>query len=330
MIATRNSIARSISLLPKRSNIIVTRLNFSTKPRLFQGGTTTTTTNPVTPPSPPSKNKSSSRKWIYGIGSLSLLALCYNWYCQRTQGNNDFITIHKDLKPYTMKLSTNDTPFQTNYTLVGSGVRILPISTFKVYALGIYMADEDLPLVSKILDTKYLSKTFIDDDKEDPNTSHAEKVKAALNDPVKSEIIINSLLDGGVRFLIKMTPIIKSNLTFIREGGIIKSLKNSPEYNDLERFPGLHDIIDTGINDIRKAYNRKGSLVINDDLVMELNHENAMKFYYYNVKQNKFFTMGQVTEPLLGKILFRNYLSANKPLCEEARRDFVEKIVELL
>ncbi|CAL9736924.1 hypothetical protein MOSE0_K10814 [Monosporozyma servazzii] len=307
---------------PSTSKCITARLNFSTQQVLFN----TSSTQKTTPP------KKRYNKFAIGIVSVALLGASYRWYkgdCPRK--NNNLITIHEDLKPYTVNLSTEDTPFQTNYTLVGSGVRTLSISTFKVYGMGIYMADEDFPLVAKIIDSNYLSKTFIDtNDGKFKDLSHKEKVKLALNDPVKSEIILNSLLDGGVRLLIKMTPIIKSNLTFIREGGIVKSLKNSPEYNNLKDYPGAHDIVEKGIEEIRKAYDRKGSLVINDDLVMELNKESLLQFYFYKIKANKFFTMGHVEEPLVGKILFRNYLSANKPLCEEARREFVDKITENL
>lgn len=308
-------------------------INFSTKRVLFNVSPTKQTATP--PPPPPPQSKKGYNKFAIAFVSLAFLGASYKWYkgdCPRNNNNNNnLITIHEDLKPYTVKLSTKDTPFQTNYTLVGSGVRTLSISTFKVYGMGIYMADEDFHLVAKIIDSNYLSKTFIDtNDDKFKGLSHRERVKLALNDPIKSEIILNSLLDGGVRFLIKMTPIIKSNLTFIREGGIVKSLKNSPEYNDLDGYPGAHDIVEKGIEEIRKAYDRKGSLVINDDLVMELNKDNLLQFYYYKVKANKFYTMGHVQEPLVGKILFRNYLSANKPLCEEARSEFVDKITESL
>ena len=208
---------------PATAKCITSRFHFSTKRLLFNASTEkTTTSQPPPPPSPPPKRANS--KFVTGVVTLAILGAGYKWYngnCHKH--NNDFITIHEDLKPYTVKLSTEDTPFQTNYTLVGSGTRTLTISTFKVYGMGIYMADEDFPLVSKIIDSNYLSKTFIDiNDGQYKDLSHKEKVKLALNDPVKSEIIINSLLDGGVRFFFKMTPIIKSNLTFVRDGGIVK------------------------------------------------------------------------------------------------------------
>lgn len=338
MITARNTVTKVLGtyvgptrLLMTQNLRLINKAHFSSRSLLLNNNNNTTAskdnananTTTTTKIPQPTKGKS---KWGLGIGALVLAFGGYKLYqCQSNNGNNDFITIHEDLKPYTMKLSTEDNPFQTNYTLVGSGVRTLSISTYKVYAMGIYMADEDIPLVSKILDSNFISKTFIDDNTNESLT-HGEKIQKALNDPVKSEILVNSLLDGGVRFLIKMTPIIKSNLTFVREGGIVKSLKNSNEYTD----PSGHEVIEKGINDIRKAFTHKGSLVINDDLIMELDKKNILQFYYYNIKQNKFYTMGHVDEPLIGKILFRNYLSAKKPLCEEARFDFVKKIVEIV
>lgn len=308
----------------KNAYNVITRLNISTKPVLYN---TSSSSSPSPSPSVPSCNR--KRKIFIGLASLAALGIGYRWYTGKCPRDSNFISVHEDLKPYTTHLYTKDTPFQNNYTLLGSGVRTLSISTYKVYGMGIYIADDDLPLVSKVLDTNYLSRTFIDDP-DFKNLSHREKVKLALNDPIKSEIIVNSLLDAGVRFLIKMTPIIRSNLTFVREGGIVKFLKTSPEYNDPIKYPGDRDLIDSGINEVRKAFTHKGSLVVNDDLIMELKKDNVLQFYYYNVKNNKFFVMGQVNEPLIGKILFRSYLSANKPLCEDARHNFVNEITQLI
>lgn len=337
MIATRLPVLRQFNttLLRKSFNStnnntfkVITRLNFSTKPVLHN----TSSPSPSSSPSSFSSSGSSSnrkKKFFIGLASLAALGISYRWYTGKCPRDCDFISVHEDLKPYATHLNTKDTPFQHNYTLLGSGVRTLSISSYKVYGMGIYIADDDLPLVSKVLDTTYLSTTFIDDP-EFKNLSHKQKIKLALNDPVKSEIIINSLLDAGVRFLIEMTPIIRSNLTFVREGGIVKCLKSSPEYTNPSKYPGARDLINAGVDEVRKAFTQKGSLVVNDDLVMELKRDNVLQFYYYNVKKNKFFIMGQVNEPLIGKILFRSYLSANKPLCEDARQNFVNEITELI
>lgn len=329
MITARLPILRQFNTTFLRKNFsnnpykVITRLNFSTKPVLLNKSTSSSSLSSST------TSSNGKKKLFIGLASLAALGVGYKWYTGKCPRDYGFISVHEDLKPYSTHLYTKDTPFQNNYTLLGSGVRTLSISSYKVYGMGIYIADDDLPLVSKVLDTNYLSKAFIDD----PNfedLSHKQKVKLALNDPVKSEVIINSLLDAGVKFLIKMTPIIKSNLTFVREGGIVKFLKTSPEYNDSIKYPGDHELIDSGIDEVRKAFTHKGSLLVNDDLIMELKKDNVLQFYYYNAKRDKTFTMGQVTEPLIGKILFRGYLSANEPLCEDARDNFVNEITRLI
>lgn len=296
---------------------IITRLNFSSKPTLPNNNPTSFTSN-------------RKRNILIGLASLSALGIGYSWWhTHKYPSDCGFISVHEDIKPYPTHLYTRDTPFQDNYILLGSGVRSLPISSYKVYGMGIYVADQDLPLISKILNSELLSKLFINDPNF-KNLSNRERIKLALNDPTNSQVILNSLLDSGVRFLIQMTPIVKSNLTFVREGGIVKFLMASPEYNDPIKYPGDHDLIQSGINEVRNAFTQKGSLSVNDDLIMELKKGNVLQLYYYNVKHNKIFTMGHVNEPLVGKILFRGYLSANKPLCEDARSNFVNKLSELI
>lgn len=70
------------------------------------------------------------------------------------------------------------------------------------------MAVEDKHLVAEVLDSKFLSQAFIDTESSSSLVkSHQEKLRDALNDPAKAPILINNLLDSGIRLMSKNTPI---------------------------------------------------------------------------------------------------------------------------
>ncbi|CCK72879.1 Aim18p KNAG_0M00260 [Huiozyma naganishii CBS 8797] len=228
-----------------------------------------------------------------------------------------------ELKPFAQHITTRDTPFATDYTLLGTGVRSVTIPSFKVYAVGMYLADGDDKLVTKVFNSPYLSESVID---KDPKQSHVANLKLALDDPQRSRELVGEFIDSGPRLLCQMTPIINTNLTFVREGGFIKSLKQSAEYNS----PDNKERVEAGIEQVRKAFDAKGSLLRNDDFVMELKSNGDLQFYHFNAKKKQYTVMGVVKEPIVGKILFRAYLSGPRALCEEAREATAEKFASMV
>ncbi|CCF56987.1 hypothetical protein KAFR_0B06900 [Kazachstania africana CBS 2517] len=259
----------------------------------------------------------SGKKITLAVLSGAALAWGYIYYRDNyMQKAPQFISVTEELEPFLAQIGPSQYPLKTTYSLLGHGVRSVTFINFKAYGLAIYAADKDMKLIPKILNSNFLKKTFIDTD---PEKSHSENVKLALEDPVKSVVLIRNLLDSGIRMCAKLTPIKSTNLTFVRES-TIKTLWNHPDAE------ANKEVLSKGIDQLRKGYSKKGSFSPNDDLVMELNADGSLQFYYYNNKTKETFDLGLVTEPLVGRFLFSQYMSGPKPLSQETKDAVVEKI----
>lgn len=230
------------------------------------------------------------------------------------------VRVDKSVSPFPTKLAPPEFPLTTSYTLLGYGTRSVTFVGFKVYALGIYSADLDLQLIPTVLDSKFLSTAFIDTD---PSKPHSENVQTALNDPIKSRILIGNLLDSGIRMVAKITPIRNTDFNHLKDG-LVKSIMGHPDAN------ANQECLSKGLKELKEAFTRKGSVPKDDDLIIELQANSGLQLYYYNRKKNDFVSLGQVSEPIIGKFLFSQYLSGPKPLSPNTKESVASKITTLV
>ncbi|SCU80692.1 LANO_0B00892g1_1 [Lachancea nothofagi CBS 11611] len=265
--------------------------------------------------------KSHKSTYILGAGAAGLGLIL--WQCQSirndagpTENIDRSVEVDKSVSPFTVTLGPPDYPLTASYNLLGFGPRAVTFVNFKVYALGIYVANEDLPLISKIFNSNYLSKAFLDTD---TSKSHSENVENALRDPIKSRALIGNLIDGGVRMAAKITPIRNTDFSHLKEG-LIKSILNHPDAKKNQ------EIVSRGIQELKDAFTRKGFVPKNDDLLIELQINGSLQLSYCSRKNNEKIMLGRVDEPIIGRMLFSQYLSGPKPLSPATRDSFVSKV----
>ncbi|SCU92455.1 LAFA_0F10660g1_1 [Lachancea sp. 'fantastica'] len=236
------------------------------------------------------------------------------------EDNRESVMVDKSVAPFLTELGPPDFPLTTAYTLLGFGTRSVTFVNFKVYALGLYVAKQDLSLISQILSTNYLSQAFVDTD---ASKSHSENIELALRDPVKSRTLIGNLIDGGVRMTAKITPIRNTDFNHLKEG-LVKSILNHPDAKSNQ------EVVSRGIQQLKDAFIRKGSVPKNDDLLVELQVNGSLQLSYRSRKSEEQVMLGRVDEPLIGRLLFSQYLSGPKPLSSTARDSFVAKVKTLV
>lgn len=254
--------------------------------------------------------KKSFNKWLWG-GSIAVAtaALYYQYQpspdkVSYVMPEQTYVTVNDNIKQFPKYLyaknaitedgrpmESNEPYFNHNAILLGYGTRSLPISYFKVYSLGFYL---DMVQRKKILES--------------------------TKDTNSAEDIIADIIESGTPVTIKMTPLMNSNLTFIRETGLIKSIKNSPLLKDDT------EQLEKCIEDVRRAYNYKHTLNVNDDLYMEFCKDHSVQFYYFNDKSKEFLTMGKTTEPLISTILLKTYLEGDNTMVPDAKKMFAENL----
>ncbi|QLQ79983.1 hypothetical protein HG537_0C06320 [Torulaspora globosa] len=230
------------------------------------------------------------------------------------------VNVDGAVSPFPVKLGPPGLPLSTEYSMLGYGFRSVTFVSFKVYALGIYIADQDRHLVPEVLDSKFLSTAFIDTD---ASKSHKENVKRALDDPEKSTVLVGNLLDSGVRMAAKLTPIRNTDFNHLRDG-FIRTILNHPEASTNQ------ETLSAGLEELKQAFSEKGRVAKNDDLVVELQANGGLQFFYVNRKKDQVTTMGRVEEPLVGKLLFSQYMSGPKPLSPSAKESVATHLAAMV
>ncbi|EDO15712.1 hypothetical protein Kpol_1000p25 [Vanderwaltozyma polyspora DSM 70294] len=230
------------------------------------------------------------------------------------------VSVDSSISPLPVNYSKNEYSLSNDYSLLGYGIRAVTFLKFKIYALGIYVADEDIKSIAKLFSTSYLSSTFIDTDK---SKSHPENVKEALNDPKKSLILIGNLLDSGIKMMAKITPVRNTDFNHLRDG-ITKTVLNHPNANEKKTE------LENGLAQLKETLSNKGSVAKNDDLFIELKSNGSLVFTHNNRKKNKAIHLGTVTDPIVGKFLFSQYIGGPKPLSPPTKETVTDKIYSIV
>ncbi|KAL3231776.1 Altered inheritance of mitochondria protein 18, mitochondrial [Nakaseomyces bracarensis] len=272
---------------------------------------------------PQAKSQKVSNSWtVSGFVSAAIIAGTYYYTKDMDQHENDGKTVHVDdsVTPFPVVLSSPTYPVSTKYDLLGSGIRSVSILTFKAYALGIYIARQDKKKVAEVLDSNFLAKNFID---LDPTKSHAENVRVALDDPEKSRIVIDNLLDSNIRLVAKLTPIKNASAKLLKDG-IVKNVQMHPDAAKNE------NTLADGIKEVEEAINIKGAVPKDDDFLMELLSDGSLQFSYYNRRKDTITELGKVNQPLIGKYLFAQYLSGPHPVSPGTKDQCAETLASLV
>ncbi|AET39929.1 chalcone isomerase domain-containing protein Ecym_5153 [Eremothecium cymbalariae DBVPG len=235
-------------------------------------------------------------------------------------GLEDSINVYYSITPFPLKYGPPDRPLKATYTILGYGIRSVTFLKFKVYALGIYACTEDINLIQKVFNSDFLSEvTGIE-----KTASLKEMAKKALSDPAQSRVLINKVLSNGMRLVAKIKPIRDTDLNHLKDG-LVKSISNHPDSKDFraELKRGLHQLKTT----LRK---KRGKVPKDDEFIIELQANGNLNFYHYIRKNGVTVEIGTVTEPIIGRLLFGQYLSGPRPLSEDTRESVANKIVNML
>ncbi|CCH42562.1 hypothetical protein BN7_2106 [Wickerhamomyces ciferrii] len=252
-----------------------------------------------------------------GISGLCSSALIYHHYQDRrvllsdvSKESLNSVDVDKNVDP--LPLSMN---LSTRYQLLAHGTRAVTFLKFKVYALGIYVANDDIYKIPMVLNSNYLSQQFIDTDSA---KSHSENIFAALHDSKKSGFLISNLLDSNIRLVARITPIRNTDFNHLKDG-MVKSIL-AAKYQD----EGLA----SGLQELKDAFSRKGSVPKNNNLVLERLSNGELVLSYEDLKKHESFELGRVKNPVISKVLFLQYLSGG--LSNNTKDTAIEKISQLV
>lgn len=282
-------------------------------------------------------------KYGIGIGLLSIGLFSY-FNSQNAGISNDSDGLKdKELIFQGVNVDSTVSPFPINIKsnfgfgesqLIGYGVRKVSIFQMKVYALGIYLNKDDLKLVRDILNSRYLETIFEKSaesaNKEHDQLKHKEHLQKAFADDDASMLLAKALVGAGVRFSARIVPVRNTDFNHLRDG-LTRSIKNSAEFKSLvrENVNDEKDRFATGLLELRDCFStRKGSAKTGTQLLLELNTDNTLSISFEDADR-EVYKMGTVKEPLVGRILFLQYLNKQNPLCREAMQISADSLASI-
>lgn len=215
---------------------------------------------------------------------------------------SDSVSVDSSIDPFATFLpQAAQSNLHTDFKLLGYGMRAVTFLGINVYGIGIYLANADVTKVKKTL------------------TSEAsdDSVSAALSKPEASTELIGKLLDDHVRFAARICPVRNTDFTHLKDG-LIKSILAHPMSKS---GSPVRDQVGKGLEQLREVFQgHKGSVPKNHVLWLEILQDGKLSISYQNTKDHTLKTLGQVNEPLVGKVLFLQYMSGSKPLSEPLRK----------
>lgn len=193
----------------------------------------------------------------------------------------------------------------TRFNLFASGTRLVTFVGFRVYAVGLYLAEADEPVLEKTV-RAFVNKNVFDG-----------TVQDATADPQLALALVQDVLDAGVRFAVRIVPVRNTDFGHLRDG-FVRLIMAHPAAKQDEAVPAA-------IEALRGAMARKGLVPKGGTLLLEQQTGGRVAISYDGKEHVE---MGTVPNEV-GRYLMMQYLNARKPLLAGVRDEAYARIVEV-
>jgi hypothetical protein len=225
------------------------------------------------------------------------------------------VAVDSSISPFPITIRQSEQKnLHHDYQMLGHGVRAVTFLGFKVYGIGMYISQADVAKVRSVLkDDKFLAQFGTENHTLEELLHHGEY----------SSEIVEKLLDSGVQFMVRLSPVRNTDFGHLKDGLIKTILAHG-------RSKEQRETVGKGLEELRTVFGgHKGSVPKDHLMYLEILKGGEMGVSYENTKTHKITEMGKVTEPLVSKLLFLQYLSGKKPLSESLRKTSVEGLIRL-
>ncbi|KAF0269113.1 hypothetical protein FOG51_01531 [Hanseniaspora uvarum] len=204
--------------------------------------------------------------------------------------NEKTVKIDKKIKDIETKYTFNK---ESQWSLLGYGVRAVTFMKFRIYALSIYSNSESINKIDDFFTRNSIKQIDFDE-----------------------ELCVDMLERENIEFMARITPLRDTTYEHLREG-LIRSAMSSKEAK--MEPAAMVDAVNTFRSDGMK---RNGSVLINDDLFIFKNKDNTLTLFHCDYKTNQYTKIGDCSHKLFAVALFSKYLNYDAPLTKEAQKRF--------
>ncbi|KAK9359818.1 chalcone-flavanone isomerase-domain-containing protein [Lipomyces starkeyi] len=263
--------------------------------------------------SPRSKSKISVSTILCVIGPIAY----YKWTVSRRRIEQESSTAvdprFKTLFPdESWKPDTSVDPFMrsitidgTEFWLLGLGVRTVSFLKLHVYAVGIYVAKDDVPEILKTVES----------------ISSDLDTRSIVLDNKFGQEIFDALLEQPIRFALRIVPVRNTDFGHLRDGFVRSVMASIKSHHNIIGDVDTSD----GINQLRCLFSRKLSVPKNGELMMTMNKSGTLKCTY-SPKMKDSEVLGAVTDRSVVNALLLHYLVGPQAASEQARVTFADSV----
>jgi hypothetical protein len=215
---------------------------------------------------------------------------------------------------------------ETEYHLLGLGIRTVSIFSIQVYVVGLYIATPDIAKLqqSLIREIDPVATTLVPNEK--------SKLHDLLMDPVKGEEIFNTLLKkGGIRSVVRIVPTRNTDWMHMRDGFVRGITARSQHFNSSSpESPEFQDeSFGISINDFKAIFSGgKRKLPSGETLYLTRSPSGSLSAIHED-KSGVRTVMGEVSDERVGRLLWLGYIAGKGVSSEDARKNIVEGAVEV-
>ncbi|KAI5792411.1 chalcone-flavanone isomerase-domain-containing protein [Peziza echinospora] len=202
------------------------------------------------------------------------------------------------------------------YVLLGHGIRTVSFLSIKVYDAGMYIHEEDLPLLKK-----YIATLPTTTETTTTTTTTTNPLTPLLTSPTAaSEKTLDALLNTGIRTLFLIHPARNTDWAHLRDGWIrgIKARKFTAD-QDEELGDAVAAFREMFVRTRGKSVEKGGTIL----LVREGGAEGGLQVWFDGSTAGMEF-VGRVGRPIVARALWGGYLAGPRVSSEELRGRVVE------
>ena len=214
----------------------------------------------------------------------------------------------------------------TEYHLLGLGIRTVSILSIQVYVVGLYIATPDIATLQERLIRKIdpVATTLVPNEK--------KKLQELLLDPIQGEQIFNELLQkGGIRMAFRIVPTRNTDWMHMRDGFVRGITARSAHFNNDLKDPSFQDeSFGASLNDFKAVFGGGSRRKIPWGETLYLLRDKKGKFSaVHEDKSGNRLTMGEVSDERVSRLLWLGYLAGGNVSSEPARKSVVEGCMEV-
>jgi Chalcone isomerase like len=214
----------------------------------------------------------------------------------------------------------------TEYQLLGLGIRTVSILSIQVYVVGLYVAVPDIAALQErlIRTIDPVATTLVPGEK--------DKLKQLLMDPAQGEEVWTKILrDGGIRTAFRIVPTRNTDFMHMRDGFVRGITARSAHFaSDLQDQTFQDESFGQSMNDFKSVFGGGSRKRIPYGETLYLTRDAKGKFGAFSEdKKGVRLYMGEVPDERVSRLLWLNYLAGKSVSSEEARKNVVAGCIEI-